>query len=142
MIISKKKYIYMAVPKTGSTSVQKFLLENDKTATKNGAEIEGKFYRFREHMTASGIKTVLGIKYEDYTVIGFKRQSYSRLVSSYFFLKQGAKNDFRNGKKMKRFLVLVLNKKFYLPRSCHLDYGPLYILINPIRNILSMKVII
>jgi hypothetical protein len=92
----------MAVPKTGSTSVQKFLLENDKTATKNGAEIEGKFYRFREHMTASGIKTVLGIKYEDYTVIGFVRHPYGRIVSSYFFYRKGAKSWAWEGRESKK----------------------------------------
>ncbi|QAA81293.1 hypothetical protein EI546_05925 [Aequorivita sp. H23M31] len=92
MVISKvHKYIYVAVDKTGTTSVEKFLMDSDETATKNGVEIDGKQYKFKGHSTALEIKAVLGKHYDDYTVIGFVRNPYSRVVSSYFFLKKGAK---------------------------------------------------
>ena len=66
----------MAVPKTGTTSVQKYLLENDKTATKNRVELNGKHYKFREHMTALEIKNVLVVNYQNFTIIGFVRHPY------------------------------------------------------------------
>jgi hypothetical protein len=66
MIISKKnKYIYMAVPKTGTTSVQKYLLANDKTATINRVEINGKPHKFQGNMTPFNIKKVLGVGYKN-----------------------------------------------------------------------------
>lgn len=90
MIISNEnRYIFIAVPKTGTTSVQKLLLEHDPTARTYGIEIEGKNYRFGEHDTALQIKTELGSRYADYRTFGFIRNPYSRLVSSYFFYRNG-----------------------------------------------------
>ena len=104
MIISKeKKFIYLAVPKTGTTSVQKYLLENDKTATKNSVEINGKYHKFREHMTAFKIKSLLGVNYQNFSIIGFVRHPYGRIVSSYFFYKKGGKEAWR-GKQEQRSL--------------------------------------
>ena len=92
----------MAVPKTGTTSVQKFLLENDKNATKNIVEIEGNLYKFREHMTALEIKRVLGVNYQNFTIIGFVRHPYGRIVSSYFFYRKGAKSWAWEGRESKK----------------------------------------
>jgi thiol-disulfide isomerase/thioredoxin len=104
MIISKeKKFIYLAVPKTGTTSVQKYLLENDKTATKNSVEINGKYHKFGEHMTALKIKSLLGVNYQNFIIIGFVRHPYGRIVSSYFFYKKGGKEAWR-GKQEQRSL--------------------------------------
>src|SRR5690554_1899600 len=112
MIISKKnKFIYLAVPKTGTTSVQKFLLENDNTATNYNVELDGNQYRFGEHMTALEIKNVLGDLYNDYTVIGFVRHPYGRIVSSYFSYKKGGKDSWK-GREHQRSLGDKLRIKF------------------------------
>lgn len=105
MIISEKNnYIYMAVPKTGTTSVQKFLLSQDSTASKNSVELNGVKYRFQEHMTAQQIKDVLGNNFEKFIVLGFIRNPFSRLVSSYFFYKKGAKDWlYDSGRKKQSF---------------------------------------
>ena len=92
----------MAVPKTGTTSVQKYLLANDKTATINRVELNGKHYKFREHMTALEIKNVLVVNYQNFTIIGFVRHPYGRIVSSYFFYKKGAKSCVWVGKESKK----------------------------------------
>lgn len=95
MIISKvHKYIFIAVNKTGTTSVEKFLLENDKTASSN-VEIDGEEYNFSPHITAGEIRKKLGVHYEDFRVIGFVRNPYSRVVSSYFFYKKGGKDAWK-----------------------------------------------
>jgi hypothetical protein len=104
MIIFNKKYIYMAVPKTGTTSVQKYLLENDKTATKNSVEINGKYYKFGEHMTALKIKSLLGVNYQNFTIIGFVRHPYGRIVSSYFFYRKALKAGHGKEEKVKSLL--------------------------------------
>lgn len=90
MIISKEhKYIFVAVPKTGTTSIQKFLLENDTTAKKNSVVINENIYIFKEHYTAKKIREILGVEYSNFKVFGFMRDPYSRLVSSYHFYKNG-----------------------------------------------------
>ena len=92
----------MAVPKTGTTSVQKYLLANDKTATINRVELNGKHYKFREHMTALEIKNVLAVNYQSFTIIGFVRHPYGRIVSSYFFYRKGAKSWAWEGRESKK----------------------------------------
>lgn len=90
MIISlKNRYIFIAVPKTGTTSVQKWLLENDPSARQYAVEIGGQGYAFREHATALEIKSILGEHYPKFRTFAFIRNPYSRLVSSYFFYKNG-----------------------------------------------------
>ena len=103
MIISKqKKYIYIAVPKTGTVSVQKFLLDNDPSASKNHVEIDGKKYLFQGHDTAFSIKKKLGNHYDSFKVFGFVRNPFSRTVSSYFFYRKGAKEWIYKNKNRKR----------------------------------------
>lgn len=90
MIISREnRYIFIAVPKTGTTSIQQLLLENDPTARRYGLKIGSKKYSFEEHDTALKIKTILGEEYAEYRTFGFIRNPYSRIVSSYFFYKNG-----------------------------------------------------
>lgn len=97
MIISQQhKYIYVAVPKTGTTSIQKFLLKNDPTACKDRIEIDGREYIFRDHNSALEISKILGEKYHNFNVFGFIRNPYSRIVSSYYFYQKSyyfQKND-------------------------------------------------
>src|SRR5688572_26418146 len=90
MLISEKnKYIFIAVPKTGTRSVEKYLLENDKTAKRNCVEIEGQTIHVQEHITANKLKEIMGERYNDFVKIGFVRDPYSKIVSSYFFYKNG-----------------------------------------------------
>lgn len=90
MLISEKyKYIFIAIPKTGTTAVQSFLLENDSSCKWNRTNINGKKVEFSEHSTAKEVRDLLGKKYEDYTVFTFIRDPYSRGVSGYFFYKNG-----------------------------------------------------
>lgn len=90
MVISyENRYIFIAVPKTGTTSIQNLLLNQDPTARKYGIEIEGKWFSFGEHDTALQIKNELGEYYSQFRTFAFIRNPYSRLVSSYSFYKNG-----------------------------------------------------
>lgn len=90
MIISEQnKYIYLACPKTGTTSIENFLLKQDSTAFRNKIIIAEKLLTFKGHETAKKIKDKLKNDFNKYKVIGFVRHPYSRIVSSYFFYKNG-----------------------------------------------------
>lgn len=90
MIISEKhKYIYLACPKTGTTSIEQFLLEQDPTASQNKIIIDGKSLKFKGHGSAKSIQEELQDDFNNYQVLGFVRHPYSRIVSSYFFYKNG-----------------------------------------------------
>ena len=98
IILNDKKYIYIAVPKTGTTTVQKYLLKNDTTATKNKLMLKGKEYVFREHMNTNQVKQILGENFDNFKVVAFVRHPYGRLVSSYFFIKREQNTGLGKGK--------------------------------------------
>ncbi|MEN8251570.1 MAG: sulfotransferase family 2 domain-containing protein [Bacteroidota bacterium] len=90
MVISDQhKYIFIAVPKTGTTSISSFLLKNDPTAVKNLIRVGIKNYKVQEHITALELRKMLGNKFDEYTSFGFVRYPYSKILSSYFFYSEG-----------------------------------------------------
>jgi hypothetical protein len=91
-------------------------LANDKPAYKNDITIDGKKYRFKEHMTALEIKDVLGEHYPKFKTIGFIRHPYGRIVSSYNFYRQGAKGWAWKGREKQRPLTQKI--KILFARYC------------------------
>lgn len=90
MIISEKhKYIYLACPKTGTMSIEQFLIDQDPSVFRNEIILNGESIKFAGHSKIKNIKKKLHNNFEDYQVIGFVRHPYSRMVSSYFFYKNG-----------------------------------------------------
>lgn len=90
MIISTKyKYIFIANPKTGTTSIQSYLLENDSSAKNYHVVLNNKSYSFNEHDTAAKIKETLGEEYNNYKTFGFIRNPLAKRVSGYHFYKNG-----------------------------------------------------
>jgi hypothetical protein len=88
IINSTLKYIFMDVPKTGTTSIQKWLIENDKNAKK-------RIYTDRNidctHIRYKTLEEVLGEDLFKYKVIAVVRHPYERVVSAYYFYKKGGK---------------------------------------------------
>jgi len=102
MIVSRKhKYIFIAVPKTGTSSIENFLLENDNSAIK---KIPDKPH-LKNHVSALEVRDSLGVEtFQQYFVFGFIRHPMSRIVSSYFFYKKGAKSWLYESSKRRRSL--------------------------------------
>ena len=94
MILSAKhKYIFIAVPKTGTTSIHSFVLNSDATAAKNCFPVKdsttAKVVPVKGHITARDLKLQMGKAYDDYLVFGFVRSPYAKAVSAYFFYRNG-----------------------------------------------------
>jgi len=70
----------------------------------NQIQLKSSSIRFEEHDTAKKIKNELKSNYENYTKIVFIRSPYEKVVSSYFFLK--------NGKSLVRGNVWAYRKNF------------------------------
>lgn len=96
MVISDKhKYIFIAIPKTGTTAIQSFLLENDESCRWNSITLDGKQISISEHIKAKDLKKIMGARYEEYTVFTFIREPFARRVSGYFFYKNGDTKESR-----------------------------------------------
>ena len=100
MIISvENKYLFIEVPKTGSTTIRRFLLAHDKTAVFNQLiDKNGNWRKVPTHISARRVKNILKDRFIDYEVFGFIRHPFSKVVSSYFFYKNGrAKKRVQSG---------------------------------------------
>jgi hypothetical protein len=91
MIVSEKyKFIYISNPKTGTVAAQELLLKVDSFAQQNNITLSsGEFVHINEHSTPREIYSLLPQKYKTYKKIVFVRSPYDKVVSSYFFLKNG-----------------------------------------------------
>jgi len=113
---AKHKFIFIANPKTGTTYIQKVLKSNIEDSSQNKISINGKVFKFDEHTSPPVIKKEIAQLYDLYKKVVFIRHPYDKVVSSYFFLKNGRPltkgNIWAYRKKMKplvRAIVTYLN---------------------------------
>lgn len=91
MLISEtRKFIYIAVPKTGSTSVEAQLMALDPQIRRNKVpRPDGTWITVHKHATAAEIRRHMGENMNDYTVIAFIRSPISTVVSKYYHYRLG-----------------------------------------------------
>ncbi|WP_255233384.1 sulfotransferase family 2 domain-containing protein [Aliifodinibius salipaludis] len=90
MLISEKhKYIFISIPKTGTTAIQSFLQENDDSSVLNWITIKAKRIKIDEYVKTWKLMKIMGDEYDKYTVFTFIRDPYARSVSGYHFYKNG-----------------------------------------------------
>lgn len=88
-MVETDKFIFIANPKTGSISVESFIIENDKSSRKGYFLKKKKKIDAFGHINASEIKKIIGSEYDKEKVIAIIREPISKFVSSYFFYKNG-----------------------------------------------------
>jgi hypothetical protein len=83
----KNKYIYIAVPKTGSTSVNRFLKNNDKSFSKNIlVPASGISVKVETHIAYKDIAAIIGSSIDNYVTFAFLRDPYETLFSYYRYI--------------------------------------------------------
>jgi hypothetical protein len=90
MLLSEThKTIYIAVPKTGTSSISE-PLEKYNHIYRNRIPVNGAFISLEnEHANALEIRKCLGEKFGGYKKIAFVRNPWSKVVSAYFFYSKG-----------------------------------------------------
>lgn len=137
MLLNQKyKILYIANPKTATTAVQRWMLSENSSFEKTLHIINGEKLILKEHLTAFEAKKILGEDYYNQLyVIGFIREPISKMVSAYFFYKQGGKNKKLWDKNTKRISSRILQLFKYL--SAKILPLNLWILLYPFKDNLS-----
>jgi hypothetical protein len=92
MVISvSKKYIFIDVPKTATTSIIKYLLSIDSTATNRQFEIDTNKFGCKDHVKYYQLEKLMDVHLKEFKTFAIIRHPYSRIVSGYHFYKQGGK---------------------------------------------------
>jgi len=140
MISYKHKFIFLHIPKCGGSSLNSILSEYSPRGRNihhllGHPGLNGYLSHLREH----------NLKAADYTIFSFVRNPYSRLVSAYFFLKEGG-----HAGPAGRRLAEVLNlkelsfrefvKKHISGKELGHQWTPFFIFVND-KNIKSIDFI-
>jgi hypothetical protein len=128
LYIKSYNLLFISNPKTGTTTIQKLLLENFPNAKLNTIYSNKKRsdIKLNEHDNISKLKFKLCNEFDEYTTFVFIRCPYEKAVSSYHFYKNGVpitRND--NKRKFQVYLNIFLTKI--------LPFG-LWVLIKPIKE--------
>ena len=91
MLISEaRKFIYIAVPKTGSTSIESHLVSLDPTIQRNRVpQPDGTWASVNKHARAVDVQSKMGSLMRDYTTVAFIRDPISTVVSKYHHYRSG-----------------------------------------------------
>ena len=91
MLISEdRKFLFIAVPKTGTTSIEIHLQKLDPSIRRNSVPLPGgKWVTVHKHARAGDIKNMMGPRMNEYTVIAFMREPVSAVISKYYYYKMG-----------------------------------------------------
>lgn len=85
-----RKFVLVAVPKTGTTSLQTRLCAIDPTIERNRVlSAEGTPVKLRTHSTAAEIRAAIGPRADEFTFVAFLRDPRDVMLSKYHFYRTG-----------------------------------------------------
>ncbi|WP_372922735.1 hypothetical protein [Roseovarius sp.] len=85
-----RKFVLVAVPKTGSSTLQKHLLDIDPNLRRNAVcDTNGNWIELPTHATAVQIRAAMGSRAKKFTFVGFLRDPRDVVVSKYYFYRKG-----------------------------------------------------
>ena len=124
------KYIFIANPKTGSTTVEHYLRIWDNSFLHNRyVDESGKIVAgIHGHIRPRDLKKFMADKYDDYRVFLFVRNPYDKAVSGYHYYKEGPRKKIEfNKNKGNLNLVINLIMARFLPFS-------IWSLVKPVKS--------
>ena len=124
------KYIFIANPKTGSTTVEHYLRLWDKSFLHNRyVDGDGKIISgIHGHIRPRDLQKIMADKYHHYRVFIFIRNPYDKAVSGYHYYKEGPRKKIEFSKNKGN-----LNLVFNLILAKILPF-PIWSLVKPIKS--------
>ena len=96
LISDKHKYIFIAVPNTGSTSIHNFLRKNDDSLRKNIVFVNGKKVTTTPHISAFELKKIMGSDFDNYTKFTIIRDTVYITYRFHYSSKHTSPSNIRN----------------------------------------------
>lgn len=85
-----RKFVFVAVPKTGTTAIQKRLRQIDPELHRNHVHNEaGELVHVPTHATAAEIRSIMGAAAQGFTFVAFLRDPREVVLSKYHFYRAG-----------------------------------------------------
>lgn len=128
LFCEERRFVFIAVPKTGTTSLEMALERQDPAVLRNRLRTpEGELVKVPKHLTVARARELLGARADAYRFVGFMREPLDRTISAYFYLSAGrAWQRFREGRRGDRLLGLRSIVSRLLP-------PPLWFALYPFR---------
>lgn len=96
MIMStERKFVFVEVPKTGTSAIARRLLEIDPTLERDIVYLPdgSRVHLDSTHTSATKLRQMLGTSAANYTFVGFLRDPVDLIASKYFYYKVGRVKD-------------------------------------------------
>lgn len=98
----ERKFVFVEVPKTGTSAIARRLLEIDPTLERDVVYLPDgrRVHLDSPHASAARLREMLGPSAADYTFVGFLRDPVDLVASKYFYYKVGrVKEDIRGARR-------------------------------------------
>ena len=113
----KKRYVFIATPKTGTTSIEDRIQDIDADVLRDFMVDEaGETRRVRRHISALQARRMLGRHAREFTFVAFVRSPAEIVASKYFYYRQGEPYQLWREGKLSFFLK---NRNWYKPSLTH-----------------------
>lgn len=123
------KFVYIAVPRTGTTAVEKEIQRIDPGVLRNHVILpSGEVRRVNKHINVANVQALLGEKSSEYKYFGFIREPVDQVISRYFYYSKG-----RSYQRYKDGLIGSWTLRYKLPFS-RLMPRPLWFVFYPFRK--------
>jgi hypothetical protein len=128
IVIQSKKLLFVSNPKTGTTKVQKVLLEKfpESKLNKVFSDNDNSVIKLNEHDHIDALKSKLGDLWNNYKSFVFVRSPYEKAVSAYNFYLNGKPITRSDNKRQLQVYINILFTNL-LPFS-------LWVLVKPIKT--------
>lgn len=143
IVIQSKKLLFVSNPKTGTSKVQKVLLEifPESRLNKVFLEVDNSVIKLNEHDNIDALKSKMGYLWDNYKSFVFIRSPYEKAVSAYHFYLNGEPITRSDNKRQLQVYINILITKL-LPFSIWVILKPIktnyrYVMDN--KNIVSVN---
>ena len=143
IVIQSKKLLFVSNPKTGTSKVQKVLLEifPESKLNKVFSDNNNSVIKLNEHDNIDALKSKIGDSWDNYKSFVFIRSPYEKAVSAYHFYSNGEPITRSDNKRQLQVYINILLTKL-LPFSIWVILKPIktnyrYVMDN--KNIVSVN---